>query len=287
MKGLIVAVFVALLLTPVLAVAQSNELYDPSEVYQSNPQGTAPPFSPTAVLWDNGPLSTCSGCGAGGADESMLQSTSLGMNVLGFAHQASAGFRIADDFTVAGAMGWDVDQITFFAYQTGSSTMSPITAVNLQIWDGLPGGGGTVIWGDTTTNLLTTTTWSNIYRTSETSIGATNRPIMANTLTLAAPLHLDAGTYWLDWQTDGSLASGPWAPPVTILGTCVTGDGLQSIGGVWAAVQDSGSGCAQDFPFVIEGAAPVPTMSPAVMLMLSVVLLLVGYYFLAYRRRHA
>jgi hypothetical protein len=30
-----------------------------------------------AVLWDNGPLVNCVGCGVGGADESVLQSISL------------------------------------------------------------------------------------------------------------------------------------------------------------------------------------------------------------------
>ena len=72
---------------------------------------------------------TCPGCGAGGADESALQ-TGLGMNTLGFGHQVSAGNRIADDFDVIDSGGWDVQMITFFAYQTGSGPPSTITAVN-------------------------------------------------------------------------------------------------------------------------------------------------------------
>ena len=83
------------------------------------------------------------------------------MGTYGFGAQLSAGNRVADDFTVTDAAGWAIDTITFFAYQTVSGTTSTITSLNLQIWDGPPNAGGTVIWGDTTTNILTSTTWAN------------------------------------------------------------------------------------------------------------------------------
>ena len=91
--------------------------------------------------------------------------------------------------------------ITFYAYQTDSSTTSTITHVIVRIWDGPPAQpGSTVVFGDTTTNLLTNTLWSGIYRVTETTTGtATNRPIMANIVNVN--MHLDQGTYWLDWQT--------------------------------------------------------------------------------------
>ena len=49
---------------------------------------------------------------------------------------------------------------------------------------------------------------------------------------------LPAGTYWVDWQADGTLASGPWAPPVSILGQTTTGNALQFTSTGWAAVTD-------------------------------------------------
>ncbi|GAB4578791.1 MAG: hypothetical protein Fur0022_15280 [Anaerolineales bacterium] len=211
---------------------------------------------PNAVLYDNGPLVTHPGAGAGGADESRLQSTSLGMTTLGFGHQVSANNRVADDFTITDPGGWDIDNIIFYAYQTGSTTASTITEVNVQIWDGPPNAGGTVIWGDTSTNVMTDTVWTNIYRVTETTIGNTQRPIMANTVAVGG-LHLDPGTYWIDWQSNGSLASGPWAPPVTILGQTTTGNGLQSIAGVWGAALDGGTSTPQGFPFTVLG-----TVSP-------------------------
>ncbi len=67
------------------------------------------------VLYDNGPLINSAGTGAGGADESVLQSFSLGMNILGFGHQFSVFNLVADDFTVSGKV-WNVDTIAFFAY---------------------------------------------------------------------------------------------------------------------------------------------------------------------------
>jgi len=73
--------------------------------------------------------------------------------------------------------------------------------------------------------------------------------------TAAAGVFLPPGTYWLDWSTDGSLASGPWAPPITILGTAVTGNGEQSVGGgAFAPALDSGTGTPQQgFPFILYG----------------------------------
>ena len=94
-------------------------------------------------------------------DESVLQDVSLGMDTLGFGHHASAGYRIADDFTIANTEF--IDRITFYAYQTGSTTTSTISGVNLRMWDGSPDDpSSTVVFGDTLTNRLVGTTWSDI-----------------------------------------------------------------------------------------------------------------------------
>ena len=263
-------VFIALLVVAALpAWAEfEQENFNPAEPTSATPAAPGTPVweGAEALLHDNGPLVNSPGTGVGGADESVLQSVTLGMNTLGFGHQVSAGNRIADDFTVTDSAGWDVSTITFFAYQTGSPTTSTITAVNLQIWDGPPDAGGTVIWGDTATNVLATTIWSNIYRVSETTSGTSaDRPIMANTVTVNTTL--PAGTYWLDWQTDGTLSSGPWAPPITINGQATTGNAIQwtSSGGAWQQALDSGTVTQQGFPFVIDGeVVPVELQSISV-----------------------
>ena len=190
------------------------------------------------VLYDNGPLVTNPGAGAGGADVSLLSNTTLGETTLGYGHQVSDDNRVADDFTVTG-LGWNIDSIRFYAYQSfaGSDT---ITAVNLRIWDGDPSDAASnVVFGDTTTNRLDTTGFANIYRLSETASGGfdnTDRAVQANDVAVGTTL--GPGTYWLDWQSDGSAASGPWAPPISFLDqTNAPGaNALQSVDpGVWQA----------------------------------------------------
>ena len=121
----------------------------------------APPANPAAILFDNGPLTTHPGGGFGGANASAVQ-TALGLTTFGFGHAITSGFRMADDFTVP-AGGWNISTITFYAYQTGSTTTTTIDNVNLQIWNGVPGV-GSVVFGDTTTNRLAGSSFSNSYR---------------------------------------------------------------------------------------------------------------------------
>lgn len=219
------------------------------------PAGRAPTrhVAPESVLYDNGPLVTCPGCGNGGADVSELQ-IGLGMSTLGFAHQLTANTRVADDFTIPAGETWTIDQITFYAYQTNSTITSTITHVNLRIWDGVPDDGvSSVVFGDTTTNRLASTEWSGIYRTAEDDLLSSERPIMANVVTVG--IVLSEGTYWLDWQSDGTLSSGPFVSPITLLGQTTTGNARRTINGnPWGGLIDVGP---QGLPFVIEGTSPV------------------------------
>jgi len=246
-----VAVLLLIAAVPMWA-ANELDIVNPAEPYVPIPPDPNAPVwqGPDAVLYDNGPLVNSPGTGAGGADESVLQ-TALGLNTLGFGHQFLNGYRMADDFTVTDSGGWDVQTITFFAYQTGSTTTSTMTGVYVQIWNGDPSAGGSVIFGDLTTNRLASTAWANIYRVTDTTSGTTNRPVMANIATIGTTL--PAGTYWLDWMTDGTLASGPWAPPISINGQTTTGNALQYTT-AWAPALDTGTAAAQQgMPFIIEG----------------------------------
>ncbi len=237
--------------------AQTHESINPSEAHVTS----FVPGAPTQVLGSpvlidtRASLITHPGGGSGGLDESRLQNPSLGMTTIGLGVQQGANNRIADDFVVP-ASGWQINEISVYTYQTGSTTTSTITGLNLQIWDGNPSlAGSNIVFGDTTTNRLSSTAFTNIFRTTETTVLATNRPIMAATAS-GLSINLPAGTYWLDWQLNGSLASGPWAPPITILGQTVTGNGLQSQAGVWAPAQDGGTMTAQGFPMTINGVLP-------------------------------
>ncbi|TFG92734.1 MAG: hypothetical protein E4H15_03050, partial [Syntrophobacterales bacterium] len=209
------------------------------------------------VLYHNGPLINSRGTASGGAQESVVQSTSLGMENSGWLINRGGGNRVADDFVIRDSVGAEIGAITFFAYQTGSTTASTITGVYYQIWDGPPNdAGSSVVWGNLTTNRLAHTVWSGIYRVWDDELGATNRPIM---LVRATPpeLSLATGTYWLEWQMTGSLASGPWCPFVTMDGLATTGNALWSDNDAdpWDPLTDdtgNGTGPVQGLPFILH-----------------------------------
>lgn len=211
-------------------------------------------YSCDTILWDNGPLVTHIGEGFNGANASALQQTGLGMNTYGFGAQVSYGYRMADDFVISNPEGWDIKHLIFYAYQTGTYTWPPastITGIYYQIWNGPPNEpASSVIFGDLTTNRLIETSWIHTYRVQDTDMTNDQRPIMANVA--GAGLHLPSGAYWLDWMIDGSGTSGPWAPPVTILGQTTTGNALQYTS-AWAPAQDTGTGTQQGMPFLIKG----------------------------------
>jgi hypothetical protein len=247
----VVAVLLLVAAVPMWA-GNDRDVVNPADPGSYTPPDPNSPTwaGPEAVLYENGPLVTHPGGGFSGADASAVQTT-LGLTIYGFGHALSTGFRIADDFTVTDSGGWDVQTITFFAYQTNSGSGSTINHVNLRIWNGDPSGSGTVIFGDTTTNRMASTGWSNIYRVLDTGLTDTARPIMANVANVGTTLA--AGTYWLDWQTGGTLSSGPWAPPISILSQTATGNALQfdPATTTWNPALDVDS--QQGFPFIIEG----------------------------------
>jgi hypothetical protein len=70
-------------------------------------------------------------------------------------------------------------------------------------------------------------------------------------------ISLDPGTYWLDWQADGSLSSGPWAPPVTYDGAGGSGNAMQYTDS-WNPVRDGTPEWGEDFPFFIDGTSTTP-----------------------------
>lgn len=276
MKKILVFCLMMSLTAVAFAGNEAAETFDPAASVQLSAQaynGQVFLMAAPGELYNNGPLATCTGCGSGGADESVLENTTLGMSTLGVGHQISFNHAVADDFEVTG--NWNIATITFFAYQTGSTTTSTINDVRLRIWDGPPGPGSSIIWGDFTTNVLASTAFTNIYRTTETTTGDTSRPIMANTVTVG--LELGPGTYWLDWQTGGTLGSGPWVPPVTISGQATTGNALQSLyGGTYNPFLDGGTSTPLGFPFIITGTdSSIPTLNEwGAMIMVGILVLL-------------
>jgi hypothetical protein len=232
--------------------AADINLKPPVKTFIPEGQNIPTPYeSEFALLHDNGPLITHPTGGLGGNPASAVQ-TALLMSLYGFGAQLSAGNSMADDFTVTGA-GWNIDEMQFFTYQTNSGTTSTINDLRVQIYNGPPNAGGTVVWGDMTTNRLSSTNWTTIYRVLDTDLLSGARPIMRAVAQLTTPINLAAGTYWVEFQFGGTGASGPWAPPVTVLGSTGNGNALQKTSTGWAAAMDAGSGTQQDMPFIIMG----------------------------------
>ena len=180
---------------------------------------------------------TDAGAMADGADASWIKGASTTWGPSG---NYAGGYYLADDFTVNTATS--LTEIEVYGYQTGSTTESTFTGLYAMILSGNPMEGTVdTIWGDMTTNLMTSTSFTNCYRGSDGQTTATTRPIMAVTAS-GLNINLAAGTYWLVYGMTGTLSSGPWAVPYSDPVVGNIGDGLQYSSSGWAALTDSGSG---------------------------------------------
>jgi hypothetical protein len=200
-------------------------------------------------IYDNGPFVTHPGAAAAGLDASALQ-TALGMAVYGHAAYGSGAYRVADDFTVPCNQAWVLTDVIVYGYQVNSGTTPSITSANYRIWRGPPNGGGTLLHDLSGANQLTSVTFANCYRTLDTFLAATTRPIMQVVMN-GQGIVLPAGSYWIDWQMDGSTAlAGARAVPVTVAGSTTTGNAIQFDGVNWVSLIDVGP---QGLAFKISG----------------------------------
>ncbi len=240
---------------PSLVNAQASDVYNPSEPVVSEAPSQLTPVQPEGtmpVLFTSGPFVTSSGTGPGGSDISLLQNGTLGLTTLGAT--CTGAFSLADDFVVPAGQTWNMTGARFHGYQTGSPTSpSTFTAVSFQILNGRPGDvGTTVLFGDLTTNRFASSAWSNAYRTAEGAVGTT-RPVMTTVANVGSPITLTAGTYWIEFRLTGSGASGPFCPPISIIGQTTTGNAVQGNAGAYAPFNDGGTMTPQGVPFSILG----------------------------------
>lgn len=199
---------------------------------------------PTSILYDNGPFVTGPGMGSGGADVSEMQP---GDGTFGYGFQTTAGNMVADYFEVPSGETWDINKITIFGYQTGSGTTPTINDIRVCVYDDAPTT-GTIVYGDMTTNVLTSNAWTNCYRVNLGDLTNTQRPIMANECEVTG-LSLTEGEYWLCFQAGGTGASGPWANPVTEDGVPSSGIAMQYTTTGWATLTQGSYGVTLPFLF--------------------------------------
>jgi len=167
----------------------------------------------------------------------------------------------ADVFTVPAGSTWKFDTVILYASQYGSGTSSTFLNCNLQIYNGTPGLGGSVIWGDTVTNVLAATGFTGIYKvdtlTAHGGLLSNSNPIMYLKLYLSPAPVLSAGTYWLSWSAACSGGNSPFSVDKVLPGRInpsgQMGRGLYS--GTWGYDTDSGN--VAGFNMIIKASASV------------------------------
>ncbi|MBL9031340.1 MAG: hypothetical protein JNM80_06495 [Phycisphaerae bacterium] len=227
------------------------------------------------ALWNNGGVETdpSAPCLPPGVAASVASGPMLGVSV-----EQQWGDRVADDFLVADASGWDVNEVELVAYVPGLPTppgFSPISAVNVQVWSGKPGEPGSyVVWGDPWTNRmisaesLPSSTGGSVNRVAAEPLPCqSDMPLFR--VRASMPTHLPPGAYWLDWQMTTWMGGGVVAPPVTIAGMAghPAGNARQTSGwtgqyGPIVDVTQAGRMAPQEMPFVIRGQRVAPPSTP-------------------------
>jgi hypothetical protein len=196
--------------------------------------------------------------GAGGAPASCAFTGSIN-STYGLNHNRNFFFLLAEDFTVPSGQTWNLDTVILYSYQTGSGTTSTINFASLEIRQGSVT--GTSVFGDTTTNRLTSSSWTGIYRVDKNALTGTTRPIMRMKIKITPTKTLTAGTYWLIWGAQGSGTGGVFCPPKVSPGR-INPSGQNAMqhapvsGGIWHAASDTISGptpVTVGFNYILKG----------------------------------
>ncbi len=209
-----------------------------------------------AQTYVNGNLSTGANLSGGGAAApagttwSQLQGSNTG---LGFGANITANVTLADDFIVPAGPTWTLSKVSFYAYSTGyAGVNSPFVDVRARIYNTDPSvGSPTPVWGNLTTNIFSSSTFANLYRTAATA-DLTRRiwKIDANVNAVLPP-----GTYWIEWQL-GNGGISNFTPPSTIAGVPSPAGANSKQRNVttntFVNIVDAGGGGAQDQHFRID-----------------------------------
>ncbi|PJJ53306.1 T9SS type A sorting domain-containing protein [Hymenobacter chitinivorans] len=205
--------------------------------------------------------------------------TTISNTNAGYTATKSSNYTLADNFVVPSGVSWTINNLAFFAYQSGyTGTTSPFTELYVRIWRGSPAvTGSTVVYGDLTTNRYAGAVSTNSYRIFNSlyptaSAPTTSRLIWKVRATLSPAPVLPAGTYWVEWTsaTAGSLSH--FYVPVTTVGArqTVGANALQYVptSGTWTPTIDAGNPDAApdvtvDFPFLINDATITATTAVA------------------------
>ncbi|MCP3915699.1 MAG: hypothetical protein GY711_09100 [bacterium] len=233
---------------------------------------------------DREALTTSAGTGHAGADVSERHNCVVAYQSNTFRQDD----RVIDDFTVPvepNATGWLVERVRVYAIAcvdvSGPPPATPtstLTQMTLVIWSGPPHQpGSTRLFGDTTTDVLSATGWTNTYRvTSPTTHDETRWPIFFADAEIRVFLP-EGGRYFLEWGLDDSNPEwflddvGCENLPATPANPNVAGDGLQILFGTPPRPLDPRTmGCTgnagavrDDLPFQVFAVPAISVPDPA------------------------
>lgn len=158
----------------------------------------------------------------------------------GFNTANGTPFRVADNFTVPPGESWTLSEAHFFAYEPNSGTTPSINGAFVTIYRNGPPASGSVVWGNFTSNIFNSASFTGVYRRTFGTTTGTTRPIMQVYADLAGSPKLGPGTYWIAWSLTGTVGNGPWQIPVRP--TPGGANAQQFSGGSWSVISDASSG---------------------------------------------
>lgn len=248
-----------------------------------------------APLFSNGPFITNPTGGTGSiaglpisnADGYTVPGSTFIFSTTGVGATISSNTAVAENFTVPagpGGVGWDLDSLTVYAFQT-SQTAPSVTQIQINLWTTTPYSPGSPTIPDGTTipqpvlaTPLTLSAGAGTFVAHRQSPSGTssNRPVFAYTVSLDGLPDLGAlapGDYWIQWSFLGaSSPSSNVFTPLVSPRSSVSGhnarllnsiDGLASSPRVWfegreGFVAGQADGRAYELPFVLGGTV-IPT----------------------------
>ena len=182
-------------------------------------------------------------------------------------------FNLADDFTVPAGQTWSISKFSFYAFQLNATTQ-PFDGLYFKIYNGPPNAGGTVIFGNLTTNRFSNSTDTKIYRIFNSLVPAPgSTPTTTHLIWKVSSnvtLTLSAGTYWIEWAIRPINRRVLHAPTSTVKGqrtpwSASTPNAMQLRVGTntWSTIVDAGKPDSApdvnvEFPFEIEYTTACP-----------------------------
>ncbi|MEO6611864.1 MAG: hypothetical protein ABIT05_09845 [Chitinophagaceae bacterium] len=174
-------------------------------------------------------------------------------------------YHVADDFTIPAGQTWKISRFSIYAYQDNmAGPVSPFDSLRIQVWNKKPQQtGAAIIFGNLTSNVLSSSIDSFTYVIENSTVPAPGiTPYYIDRvwkLSANVDLTLQAGTYWLDWQTHTSGNYYNYTPTVKVKGTrglpgwnAIVFNALN----VWQDVRDYGRTASGPTPPIINQDLP-------------------------------